>query len=489
MRNKLCRVTDAAPWVQKLQQFFLSPWYPALVALVAFIGFAGEVDLFAMALSAILACIAMVLSPNLLPALPPTCMIAFHMCRAHSPIFTVTMYWARPQIKPSTYFTEGAPRNILIVLGCLVVVCFLFHMWLRRPFQSFYKEPPKLFFWALPLAAGLILNGFFFSGYTLKNMAFGLVTAVVWVGVYLIYRMGFPKGKETSSYCMYTLVCTILLLLAELVWVYATSFDAIFAEEGVDKGDVFFGWGIANNYGGIMTMLMPICFYLSTEEKGGVLFWLMGFASYVAVVLSFSRSALLVASLLLVPSVAVTCFRGKRKKLYGITALSLVGVGGAILAGVLILSPDKLSVISYYLDRGLNDTGRFKLWAGGLQQLWEHWFFGVGFYAVDFDSWARTVGMPGFLHNTLVELLAATGLFGTVFYLVYRGCTAWLFLKKPTVKRVFLGLGVLGLLGTSLLDNHLFNIYPGFFYALYLVLAEQDLDETVKSQGNLHRLH
>ena len=50
-----------------------------------------------------------------------------------------------------------------------------------------------------------------------------------------------------------------------------------------------------------------------------------------------------------------------------------------------------------------------------------------------------------------------------------------LFVKKPTFDRTFMGLSIAVLLGGSLLDNHVFNIYPMFFYAVLLVLSEADL--------------
>ncbi|MBP5242287.1 MAG: hypothetical protein J6Z36_01175 [Clostridia bacterium] len=52
--------------------------------------------------------------------------------------------------------------------------------------------------------------------------------------------------------------------------------------------------------------------------------------------------------------------------------------------------------------------------------------------------------------------------------------TVILFVKKPTLAKTFIGLGVLALLLTSLLDCHFFNIGPGILYSVFLAFAEHD---------------
>ena len=133
---------------------------------------------------------------------------------------------------------------------------------------------------------------------------------------------------------------------------------------------------------------------------------------------------------------------------------------------------------------GWSDSGRFKLWSNTLAIFAEYPIFGGGFFSIPFTSYVHPEGayrfMPGFAHNTIVELLGAGGLFLLLTYLVYRGATIWRLVRRITWQRIFLGLVILSLLGTSLLDNHLFNIYPAFFYAAALVLGEQDYLAQVK---------
>ena len=58
-------------------------------------------------------------------------------------------------------------------------------------------------------------------------------------------------------------------------------------------------------------------------------------------------------------------------------------------------------------------------------------------------------------------------------YLFHRVETAKMFLQKQSVGKAFIALSILTLLGTSLLDCHLFNVGPVLFYSMALAFAEK----------------
>ena len=72
-------------------------------------------------------------------------------------------------------------------------------------------------------------------------------------------------------------------------------------------------------------------------------------------------------------------------------------------------------------------------------------------------------------------MLASSGAVGLLLYLLHRLDTIRLAVaKRASPLCVFLLLCALGLVLVSLTDEHIFHIYPAFWYTLALYLAEGD---------------
>ncbi len=466
---------DSHPFVKRLSCFYGSGWYPLLIALIAiFAHFTGFDAPFA-ALSILLGCLGMIVMPDLRPALPPTLMLLFHLSVAHSPSdASLHWYYLLHDFKASYYYYKGIGLLFLIVMACIVVLSYAFHVWLRRDLFRVFTQKTKLVFWMLPIAAMLLLNGIFSKEYTPANLLFGVVTAFCWVLLPLIYYHSLPKGRDTVIYVSKTFCCTILVLIAEILLVYIKQ-QKYFEEWGLDDTFMQFAWGINNNVGGMLVLLMPACFLLAAKQKHGWLYYLFGLITFGAIVATLCRSAWLVGGAILVACLVAVCFVSPKRILYRVFLCVL------FLCGVvcLVWKWDGITaLIRDYAEKGFSDHGRFTMWKDAIDQFLRNPIFGAGFYGIDIKSFVGKY-FPGFAHNTLVQLLSCSGVLGLISYLIYRARTVWLFVKKPTVERTFLGLMVLGLLGVSLLDNHMFNIYPCFFYAVALALAEHDLDRTL----------
>ena len=85
----------------------------------------------------------------------------------------------------------------------------------------------------------------------------------------------------------------------------------------------------------------------------------------------------------------------------------------------------------------------------------------------------------------MIEIAAVMGAFGLTAYLAFRAKTIYLCVRGLNQERLFLGLMLAVLLGTSLLDNHMFNIYPLFYHAVIIALIELDFNKTVASVKNM----
>ena len=107
-----------------------------------------------------------------------------------------------------------------------------------------------------------------------------------------------------------------------------------------------------------------------------------------------------------------------------------------------------------------------------------HLFIGCSFFSPGYTPWGWSIveGFSDFFpprwHNTIVQLLASTGIVGTGAYVFHRAQTVRMFLTDISKERAFIGCSVVALLICSLFDCHMFNIGPVLFYAMALAFAE-----------------
>ena len=93
------------------------------------------------------------------------------------------------------------------------------------------------------------------------------------------------------------------------------------------------------------------------------------------------------------------------------------------------------------------------------------------------EDWPKEV-YPYLYHNTLIQLLASGGILAFGAYCYHRFCTVRLVLRRPNVRKTFLGICILALILFSLLDVLFFNTYPTIIYALMLLFMEKSEEIT-----------
>jgi O-antigen ligase len=166
-------------------------------------------------------------------------------------------------------------------------------------------------------------------------------------------------------------------------------------------------------------------------------------------------------------------FFGDRKKQMGRIIL-VISVFVAVFA--VIFREQIISVVQLYLDRGMGNNGRYPLWERAFESFLESPVFGKGFYSLDlttpnsFDKLSFDL-VPDFAHNTIFELLGATGIVGFVAYSIYRVSTLVIAFRKPTAERIMLVMTALYIAFASLLDNFVFQIFSPVFYTVTMVMA------------------
>ena len=151
----------------------------------------------------------------------------------------------------------------------------------------------------------------------------------------------------------------------------------------------------------------------------------------------------------------ISCLRrGKNKRVFRI--ITAAGVALVIILGAVLF--DKIQeLLRDYFERGFSDNGRYALWRAAFDNFLDAPIFGMGFYGfnVETDVFGPLTKQA---HNTVLQLLSATGIVGFSAYAYYRFSTVKPIFKRPSFMKSMMAISIAVLLFGSLLDNFIFNI-------------------------------
>ncbi|MBE6674486.1 MAG: hypothetical protein E7596_05220 [Ruminococcaceae bacterium] len=386
-----------------------------------------------------------------------------------SPLIMFILMFSQKSVASGIFFTK--PYLIAMVCCAIYIIALFFaHFIIYKKlinFKSFLKS--KLFLGYILISVAFLLNGFLnFDEYSFGNIVFALALIGSFGVVFLIFNINL-NSENLVKYLFFVLYLVSLLVTLELFFSFFNQIRIVNGE--IVKESILLGWGMWNNVGGMLSFLLPIHFYYaSTTKKFGFLFYGSGILSYLAIVLTLSRSSLLVSSLIIVACAIIGCFCGENKKINRIITASVAIIG---CVGIIVLWEKISGILGDYIARGFDDNGRFEIYKKGFKNFLSNPIFGGGFCSVDAQEHQFISFLPDRYHNTIIQLLGACGIVGLSAYLFHRYQTIKLLWQKRSLSVVFAFLCILSLLLTSMLDNHFFNIYPGFIYTLILVTIEK----------------
>ena len=270
------------------------------------------------------------------------------------------------------------------------------------------------------------------------------------------------------KYMAYISMLIAIVLIGQMCDLYLTS-DEIFRDGTIVKDRVFLGWGIWNLVGVCISMLIPMIFYGAMNNKYPWLYFTVATLALFAAILTMSRNALIFASLSYGACAIIGCFKGKNK--LGFRIITSAGVL-ALLAGIFVFMPKIKALLGDYFERGFDNNGRFELWSAGIDNFLSAPIFGDGFYG--YGEYPLAHGpLPKMAHNTVIELLSATGAVGILAYAWYRVKSLLPVFRCPSLMKTMAALSIAVILGGSLLDNFVFNVYPMFYYTVLLALIHR----------------
>ena len=370
--------------------------------------------------------------------------------------------------RPSSFYDPA----FVLQVGFLIVVA-VFFLAARLITVRKTRRAPALWFGFLVLTLSLVLGGIFSGHYSARTAVFGLAVAASLGGLYFLFLYGIDWKKGDAAYFAHVFMIIGFGVIAELIGMYVRTGR----EAGLNRGVLITGWGMYNNLGCIIACCMPAAVYLAATKKHG---WLYTCASVVlaaGLIFTQSRSSILFGGAVYLAALVVMFVVCKKKERIAHGIVIGVSLAAAIVLAA-VFWERIVEIFKSAIDMTFGDdpsNNRKPIYQEG----WRHFLsapcFGVGFYQCTAFRWGALSSdafLPPRYHNTIIQMMAACGIFGLVCYLWHRAETVIMIFRRPSCWKTTIALCILPLLLTSLVECHMFSFGPAMFYGVFLALAE-----------------
>lgn len=441
---------------QKIINFLNGYAYPFCVAFFVLVGHLFSVEIYTIAFIALTVCAGFILCKDLKFFIAP--LVCFYFIFSKRSLSSETFYDT-----PSLIFYGVA---IFAVLFSIVIHFIVY----RKEIKIKNFTSSALSKGLIVLIIALLISGLSsLQNYDLKNLVFGFLNAIAFALPFFLFSINLEIDKTTKHYLCYVLILTSLVITVEFLWLFING--NVIQNGSIYKGALDLGWGVSNNIGAILAMLMPIYFYCASQSKYFLLFFLGGLLTYGCVLLSLSRAAILFATPILGACVLFLCIRKHKQRKQAIVYTLVLFVVACV--GCVLIKDTLFTAFNHIIRAGFNDSGRFEYYESGMEKFFDAPIFGVGFWNTNGFNYSFVIVAPNYLHNTVIQLLASCGIVGFVAYVYHRYQTIKLFVKNRNAYSFYIAMSILALLLTSLLDIHLFNIFPTIIYSTMLCIFEK----------------
>ncbi|MBR5528997.1 MAG: O-antigen ligase family protein [Oscillospiraceae bacterium] len=460
----LCALRET-PVIQRINRFLRTPQYILVVmGLVALSNcFSLELPVYTVAM--LTCCYVCLFGDDLLALMPIVCSFYMSVSARNSPGLH----------KDSVFFSWGW---YMIAIVALFIGCLIFRLCTddRIGKKAFLTKKRKMLPGLLILGIAYVMGGLLSPAYPdtwKKSVIFALLQFAALAVPYFLFTGAVDWKKAPKEYFPWIGFGIGGMLLALLLKTYIAH-DVI-RNGAIVRDMIFAGWGMYNNIGCMLAMGIPFAFYLASRYQKGWIGSVVGSLFLVGVFFTCSRGSILVGTAAYLLCIMLMTHSAKNKK--SNTVVIFVFVSAITLALLLFYQP-LIEMFRDVLERGLDPNNRNFIYEAGWKQFLQSPVFGGSFYPLDYAPYdfAKLENFSSFIpprwHNTVIQLLACTGIVGLGAYIYHRYETVRLFLEDRTREKAFIACSFAVLLGCSLVDCHFFNIGPGLFYSAGLAFAE-----------------
>lgn len=457
-----------SPTVKRINRFLTSPYYIMTVALLLLLSNILSAELIVYTVLVAFFAYACLFGDDLLPTIPVLC-----------GCYIAPSVSNNPGRSGESVFSTGNGGLYILGLGAIAALSVLYRLITDKELgrKAFILKKRPLLSGILMLCGGYLLSGILSPAYPemiSKNLIFAALQCVSILIPYLVISGTVHWDKVRKDYLAWTGLAFGCVIVLQILWIYASTSE-ILLYGVIDRNKIYTGWGMYNNMGGFLAMMMPFPFYIARKYRHGWIGICIATVFMGGIFLTCSRSSILGGAMVYALCLLLMTYHANNKKL---TILLLAGFAIAGVAVGIVFHKKIAQLFWDIISRGLDPNHRFTFYIEGIKQFLQYPLFGGSFYPIDYPiwSWSKVASFTEFFpprwHNTLVQLMASTGLVGLMGYLIHRFQSLRTFFRNITTEKTYIGLSVLALLFCSLLDCHFFNIGPVLFYSVCLAFAE-----------------
>jgi hypothetical protein len=461
-----------SPRVQAINSFLRSPGYILALSLLTVVCNLLGLELVYYTLVIALGLYVITLSKDLLPIMP-----MIMLC------YIVPSVKNNPGRHGDSIFSFSNGGAYILVLASVVVVFLIWRLISDKEMgRAFLTHKRSLVSGMLFLGVGYLLSGIgsyrYFDVFG-RNLLFAFLQFISIALLYFLFTATVDWFNVPKDYLAWMGLGIGFTVLPQLLMAYLSGQAFMEGTGTMDRELIYTGWGMHNNIGGLMVMMIPFAYYLAYTKKHSWVYNLLGTILLGGVMLSCSRTAMAVgAGIYLVCAVILLKNKRTRKEnlwVYCIGALAVLGFVAVFfekLMEIFSLFFEEIGLVSkrdVLLENGLKKFGNDPIFGGS--------FFFKGtpgeFVPWDFSEQATFSSFfPPRWHNTLVQIAASCGVVGLVGYGFHRFQTFRMLWKNRSTENLFIALYLAVLLLCSLMDCHFFNVGPVLFYSMALAFAE-----------------
>lgn len=450
------------PSKSTINSFLASPNYCIVVMAFAGIAHILSIELLAYLLFASLFIYICLFGDDLLPLIPlfPACYIT-------------PSAQDNPGRNTGSVFS-GASGVVIGVLGALMVAALVCRIVRHR--KQFFSGKSKCLLGLLLLSGTYLLSGIGSAGYTQRwanNLLYAIMQVASLILPYWLLSRGVNWQNVRRDYFAWMGFATGGVLSLEVLWSYCTQH--VIVDGIIRRTSIYTGWGMYNNLGFFLAMMIPFAFYLATKHHRGWIGTVIGSIYLICVILTCSRASILGALFIYALCVLIMLFYARNRR-HNFIALVVVL---SLIALTLIVFPHQLQrLFSQVLNKGTDPSERDIVYTEGLKLFAKSPVLGVSFFSPGYQPWTfatvQSVNsiIPPRWHNTVIQLLTSCGVVGLGAYVFHRIQTVKMLFSRKHKEQRFFGCVILILILCSLLDCHFFNLGPTMFYSMTLAYAE-----------------
>ena len=458
--------------VQAINSFLRSPGYILALSLLTVVCNLLGLELVYYTLVIALGLYVITLSKDLLPIMP-----MIMLC------YIVPSVKNNPGRHGDSIFSFSNGGAYILALASVVVVFLIWRLISDKEMGSaFLTRKRSLVSGMLFLGVGYLLSGigsYRYFGVFGRNLLFAFLQFISIALLYFLFTATVDWFNVPKDYLAWMGLGIGFTVLPQLLMAYLSGQAFMEGTGTMDRELIYTGWGMHNNIGGLMVMMIPFAYYLAYTKKHSWVYNLLGTILLGGVMLSCSRTAMAVgAGIYLVCAVILLKNKRTRKEnlwVYCIGALAVLGFVAVFfekLMEIFSLFFEEIGLVSkrdVLLENGLKKFGNDPIFGGS--------FFFKGtpgeFVPWDFSEQATFSSFfPPRWHNTLVQIAASCGVVGLVGYGFHRFQTFRMLWRNRSTENLFIALYLAVLLLCSLMDCHFFNVGPVLFYSMALAFAE-----------------